>query len=254
MLWESIFIAFFAYLGWIATPWLGGQAIAWYVFGRPLIAGTVVGFILGDVQTGMVIGATINALYIGAITPGGAMAADMNFAGYIATALAMMTKVSPEVAVSMAVPLGLIGTFTWQAFATINAFFAHLADRYAKEAQLGKFTFMLLGAPQILAFILRFVPAFLVLYLGAPIAEQVLKLIPDWFTHVLTVVGGLLPALGMAVLLKMLVRETSILAYFILGFLAVAALKLPIFAVALAGVALALISFSLGRKEGEAHV
>lgn len=255
MFWESILIALFTYLGWIGTPWLGGQGIGWLVFGRPLIAGTIVGFILGDVQTGMIIGATINAIYLGAITPGGAMAADINFAGYIGTALAIMTKVSPEVAVSLAVPLGLVGTFIWQAFATLNSFFTHLTDKYARNAEIGKFTFMLLGLPQIIAFILRFVPAFLVLYYGAPIAQNILNLIPENLTHILTVIGGMLPALGMAVLLKMLVTEKNLLAYFIIGFLAVAALKLPIFAVALVGTALALIMLSLNKdKGGEANV
>lgn len=249
MFWQAALIALFACLGWIAAPWLGGQPIGWYVFGRPLIAGTIVGLILGDVKTGMIIGATINALYIGAITPGGAMAADMNFAGYVATALAMMTGVEAEVAVALAVPLGLIGTFTWQLFATANAFVAHAADRYAAEANVRGLTFMLMGAPQIMAFILRFVPAFLVLYYGAPAAQSLLAYIPDWFTHMLTVIGGMLPALGMAVLLKMLVREFSLMAYFALGFLAVAALKLPIFAVAIAGLAPAAISY-LNAREG----
>lgn len=254
MFWQAALIALFAYLGWIATPWLGGQSIGWYVFGRPLIAGTIVGLILGDVKTGMLVGATINALYIGAITPGGAMAADMNFAGYIATALAIMTNVNAEVAVALAVPLGLIGTFTWQIFATVNAVFAHAADRYAAKADVRGLTFMLMGAPQILAFVLRFIPAFLVLYYGAPVAENLLKFIPDWLTHSLTVIGGMLPALGMAVLLKMLVRELSLTAYFALGFLAVAALKLPIFAVAVAGLALGAISYMHVREGRKANV
>ncbi|CEP66783.1 Phosphotransferase system, sorbose-specific IIC subunit [Moorella glycerini] len=241
-LWQAAAIAFVGYLGWIATPWLGGQPIGWYVFGRPLIAGTLVGLILGDLPTGMMIGATINALYIGAVTPGGAMAADLNFAGYVGTALAMLTKVSPEVAVTLAVPLGLVGTFTWQLFATVGVFFAHAADRYAEKANIPGLTFMLMGAPQILAFILRFVPAFLVIYFGAPIANNLVALIPAWLTKALTVIGGMLPALGMAVLLKMLNKDNRYIAFFLLGFLAVAALKLPILPVSVAGVALALIN------------
>lgn len=241
-LWQATAIAFMGYLGWIATPWLGGQPIGWYVFGRPLIAGTIVGFILGDVTKGMLIGATINALYIGAVTPGGAMAADLNFAGYVGTAIAMVTNVSPEAAVTLAVPLGLVGTFAWQLFATVGVVFAHAADRYAKEANIPGLTFMLMGAPQIVAFILRFIPAFLVLYYGATAANNIVALIPAWLDKALVVIGGMLPALGMAVLLKMLTKDYRFLAFFIIGFFAVAALKLPILPISIIGVAIALIN------------
>ncbi|AEM79474.1 PTS mannose/fructose/sorbose/N-acetylgalactosamine transporter subunit IIC [Thermoanaerobacter wiegelii] len=241
-LWQAIAIAFFAYLAWIATPWLGGQTIGYQAFGRPLIAGTIVGLILGDVKTGMIIGATINAMYIGAITPGGAMAADLNFAGYVGTALAMISHVKPEVAITLAVPLGLVGTFTWQLFATVGVFFAHIADKYAEEGNTKGLTFMVMGLPQIFAFILRFVPAFLVLYFGAPIAQNMANLIPAWLTNALTVIGGLLPALGMAVLLKMLIKDVKYIGFFLLGFIMVATLKIQILPASVIGIALVLIN------------
>lgn len=209
MLFESLLIALFCYLGWIATPWLGGQPIGWHVFGKPLVAGTIVGLILGDVKTGMIIGATINAIYIGAITPGGAMAADINFAGYIGTAIAMMTHVNADIAVSIAVPLGLLGTLTWQLFATGNAFTGHLAEKFIEKKEFGKFGFCVWGLPQIFAFLIRFIPAFLVLYFGAPIAQNILNYIPPKLTHSLSVIGGMLPAIGMAVLLKMLFKPAK---------------------------------------------
>jgi len=239
MLIQALLIALFAYLGWLATPWFGGVPIGWYTLGRPMIAGTIVGAILGDIRTGMIVGATINAFYIGAITPGGAMAADMNMAGYVGTALAIMAKVEPAVAVAMAVPIGLVGTFGWQAFSTLNVFWVHLADRHADELKLRAFTFDLAGGPQILNFLLRFVPVFLVVYLGAPIAERIAALIPGWLTHILTVVGTMLPAVGFAVLIKMMYRNPVMLAYLAIGFVLVAVGKMPMVGVALLGLGLA---------------
>ncbi len=239
---QAVLIALFTYLGWIATPWLGGQGISYHVFGKPLVAGLIVGLIMGDVRNGIIIGATINALYIGAVTPGGAMASDINIAGYVGTALALSTGVSAEMAVSIAVPLGLIGTFVWQLFATTNSFLVHKTDKYAAEGDLTKLTFMTLGLPQIIAFIFRFVPAFLVLYFGSSIAQNIVQFIPEWLTGIITVIGGILPALGMAVLLKMLLSTPSLMGYFIVGYILIAALGLPIFTVALIGIGLAMIS------------
>lgn len=245
---QAVLVALFTYLAWIATPWLGGQGISYHVFGKPLVAGLIVGIIMGDVQNGVIIGATINALYVGAVTPGGAMAADINIAGYVGTALALSTGVTAEMAVSIAVPLGLIGTFVWQLFATINSFLVHKTDEYAAEGDLTKLTFMTMGLPQIIAFVLRFIPAFLVLYFGASAAQDIVNMIPAWLTDMITVIGGILPALGMAVLLKMLLTKPSLMGYFIVGFIATTALKLPIFTIALVGIALAMISF-LNRPE-----
>lgn len=247
---QAVLIALFAYLAWIATPWLGGQGISYHVFGKPLVAGLIVGLIMGDVKNGIIIGATINALYIGAVTPGGAMASDINIAGYVGTALALSTGVSAEMAVSIAVPLGLVGTFVWQLFATINSFLVHKTDKYAAEGNVAKLTFMTLGLPQMIAFVLRFIPVFLVLYFGASAAQNIVQFIPEWLTKIITVIGGMLPALGMAVLLKMLLSTPSLLGYFILGFILIAALGLPIFTVALIGAALAIISM-LGKANQE---
>lgn len=240
---QAILVALFTYLAWIATPWLGGQGISYHVFGKPLVAGLIVGIIMGDVKNGVIIGATINALYIGAVTPGGAMASDITIAGYVGTALALSTGVTAEMAVSIAVPLGLIGTFVWQLFATINSFLVHKTDEYAANGDVGKLTFMTMGLPQIIAFVMRFVPALLVLYFGASAAQDIVAVIPEWLTDIITVIGGMLPALGMAVLLKMLLTKPSLMGYFIVGFICVTALKLPIFTVALVGISLAMISF-----------
>lgn len=250
---QAVLIALFTYLAWIATPWLGGQGVSYHVFGKPLVAGLIVGLIMGDVKNGIIIGATINALYIGAVTPGGAMASDINIAGYVGTALALSTGVSAEMAVSIAVPLGLIGTFVWQLFATINSFLVHKTDQYAAEGDVAKLTFMTMGLPQIIAFVFRFVPAFLVLYFGASAAQNIVQFIPEWLTNIITVIGGILPALGMAVLLKMLLSSPSLLGYFIIGYILIAALHLPIFTVALIGIGLAMISMLNKANQEEAY-
>lgn len=250
---QAVLIALFTYLAWIATPWFGGQGISYHVFGKPLVAGLIVGLIMGDVKNGIIIGATINALYIGAVTPGGAMASDITIAGYVGTALALSTGVSAEMAVSIAVPLGLIGTFVWQLFATINSFLVHKTDQYAAEGNVAKLTFMTLGLPQVIAFAFRFIPAFLVLYFGASAAQDIVQFIPEWLTGIITVIGGILPALGMAVLLKMLLSTPSLMGYFIVGYILIAALGLPIFTVALIGIGLAMINMLNKENQEEAY-
>ena len=81
-LFQALLIGLFAYLGSKRTPWFFGVTGGWNMIGRPLVAGLIVGIILGDVTNGVIAGAMVQALFIGQITPGGAMPADVNWAEF----------------------------------------------------------------------------------------------------------------------------------------------------------------------------
>ena len=64
--------ALFGLLACLASmPGLGGTVLGNYTLGRPLVAGLIVGLIMGDVQTGIYLGAAIQVVYIALVTPGG---------------------------------------------------------------------------------------------------------------------------------------------------------------------------------------
>ena len=77
---QIILIALFIYLGSIGS--IIGNTLGWYTLGRPLVASFVVGLILGDVQTAMVVGIPLQIMYMGNVTPGGAVAWDLSYATY----------------------------------------------------------------------------------------------------------------------------------------------------------------------------
>lgn len=249
---QALLIALFCYLGALTTPWVLGTSGGWYVLSRPLVAGAIVGLILGDVKTGVLIGAAIQAVYIGLITPGGTVPADINFAGYIGTALALAANAKPEVAVSMAVPIAMVGTSAWQILSVFNAFWAHLADRKAEQGDLDGIVRIDYLA-QIGTFITRFIPCFLIVYFGADFAQTLLNSIPQWLTQILTVLGGILPAVGMAILIKQVVTDTSLLVFFLLGFVLVAYANMPIVGIAVVGAIGAVLHYKYGfaRAKGE---
>ena len=85
---QIILIAIFVYLGSIGS--IVGNTIGWYTLGRPLVAALVVGVILGDIQTAMVVGIPLQIMYMGNVTPGGAVAWDLSYATYIGVAAAIV--------------------------------------------------------------------------------------------------------------------------------------------------------------------
>ena len=66
---QAALLGFFACLA--SMPGMGGSAIGNYTLGRPLVGGLICGLILGDVRTGILVGAAMQLLYIALVTPGG---------------------------------------------------------------------------------------------------------------------------------------------------------------------------------------
>ena len=94
----------------------------------------------------------------------------------------------------------------------------------------------------------HFLCAFLPIYFGAEHAKTIIDVLPQRLIDGLGVAGGIMPAIGFAVLLKIMMKNVYI-PYFILGFVAAAWLKLPVLAIAAAALAMALID--LLRKSPE---
>lgn len=252
MLIKLILIALLAYLGAIGAPWFFGTTGGFYTLGRPLIASALVGLILGNVPVALEVGVLIQAMYIGIITPGAVMPFDVDYIGYLTTALVILSNMNPKLAPTLAVPVGLIGVLIWNLIWVINVYFAHRADRYAESGN-SKGVVLMNISPQIINFILRFVPALVILYLGKGFLQHLVSIIPPFINHYLQVVGGMLPALGIGLLLNMIVKEKIYLGVFLVGFLIVEYLKLPILAIALFGIVLALFWFKFAPKAKEVH-
>ncbi len=72
---QIIAISLFVYLGSIGS--IVGNTIGWYTLGRPWLLPLSVGVIMGDLQTAMIVGIALQIMYMGNVTPGGAVAWDL---------------------------------------------------------------------------------------------------------------------------------------------------------------------------------
>lgn len=71
---------------------------------------------------------------------------------------------------------------------------------------------------------------------------MILRIIPAWLTNGLKVSGGILPVVGIAILLRYLPTKRFI-SYLAIGFIAASYMKIPMLGVALLGAALAYIHY-----------
>ena len=233
LLFQAILIGVVYYLGNIGTPWLSLLGSISVVY-KPLVAGTLVGFILGDPVQGCIIGAAINLPYVAFISAGGTAPQDPGLAGTVGTAWALAAGVDPSAAVTIALPLGLLGTMIWVAHMTLDVTFVHMADKAADQGDIDKICFWHVVPPQILMFCLCVIPATIATYFGSTAVQGLIEQLTGRPLTVLQVIGGLLPALGIAMNLRAISRPGTLLFYMI-GFILVQYMKLPVIAVAVLG-------------------
>ncbi|MGX7014914.1 PTS mannose/fructose/sorbose/N-acetylgalactosamine transporter subunit IIC [Vagococcus silagei] len=205
----------------------------------PLFAATVTGLVMGDLKTGLTIGATLQLMTLGVATYGGATVPDFLSGAIMGTAYAILSGNGAEYGIGVAVPIGLLLTQLDILGRMTNTFFQHKADTYAAEGNFkGVERCNVLGIlPWTLS---RVIPVFI----GLAFGEQVVKLINDWIPvwvmSGLKAAGAILPAMGIAILMRYLPIK-KYWPYFIIGFvlLAFGSEFFSVLGVALVGVALA---------------
>lgn len=207
----------------------------------PVCLGCAVGIVLGDPVQGTLIGATLQTVYLGITYYGGAMPSDTRIATICATAFAITSGMEMEQAMLLAVPFAALGVGLDPVWRTINtSVWGPFVDKACDELNYRKIS---LGAnlfPFITGFLCSWPIVFVVLYFGQGIVSTAVASIPAWLTKSLSTMGGLLPALGFGMYIRVIGTKKT-LPFFILGFYLMKFFNLSIFGIAILAFALAYI-------------
>ena len=213
---------------------------------RPVVLGPLVGLVLGDLHTGILTGGTLELVWMGLAPLAGAQPPNVIIGTIVGTAFAITTGVKPDVAVGVAVPFAVAVQMGITFLFSVMSGVMSRCDRMAENADtrgIERVNYLALLALGTFYFLCAFLP----IYFGAEHAKTIIDVLPQRLIDGLGVAGGIMPAIGFAVLLKIMMKNVYI-PYFILGFVAAAWLKLPVLAIAAAALAMALIEYC--RKNG----
>ena len=255
---QIIAISLFVYLGSIGS--IVGNTIGWYTLGRPLVASFVVGVIMGDLQTAMIVGIALQIMYMGNVTPGGAVAWDLSYATYIGTAGALVFGKGMEstqvigLAVVFAGIGGLVGQMVWNLSYALNLPLNRLANKYAEAGETGKMYIPNVVCGQLIGLACRFIPAVILLTTMTAASAQAdfASMIPGWLTTLLSTFGGMMAALGMGIIISFLLKKQWQICIFLLGFVLVTYFNLNTMAVAVIATLLAVIYYVFqSEQKGE---
>ena len=252
---QAILLGLFACLS--SMPGMGGSSIGNYTLGRPLIGGLVCGIILGDIPTGIMVGCAMHVVYISLVTPGGTVSADVRAVSYIGIPLAMVALNSygldaastegAALATSFGTMVGTLGTVLFYGTATINLLWQHMGWKAVEKREYKKLYLVDMGLPWISHLVCSFIPTMIMCKMGANVVELIKTALPmDGIAmKTLFTVGALLPCVGIAILLKQIVKNITDFVPFLFGFVLAASMGINLVSATVVASMFAILTYRL---------
>ena len=231
-------------LYWTGASWI--TTFIWFLQ-KPLFLGFITGLILGDPVKGAIIGANINLFYIGVVGAGGSIPADTTLAGVLGTALAITGNLSAELAMALAVPMGLLGTLLHYGRMSWNTVFVGVAEKLIDDNKSDQLWIVNFLIPQTILLVLGGGACAIGCYYGAEYIQGIINSLGATFLGVMGTIGGMLPAVGIALTMKYIFKDDARI-YLIVGFVLVAVFGLNLVSVGVIGACLAVIYLQYTNK------
>jgi len=207
---------------------------------QPIVSGAVVGAILGDLPTGLVVGGTYQLMTIGNMPVGGAQPPNAVIGGVMAVVFAVASGLDTTAAVGLAVPFALIGQYMVTLLFTAMSPVMSVADKMADKGDhkgIVRLNYLAMAALGTL-----FAVVCTIGLIGGSAMGNALTAAFDavpWLMTGLSAAGGMMRFVGFATLLRIMLSNDHWGIYFAGFTLATIIGYIP----ALSGSALILIAF-----------
>lgn len=213
-----------------------------YAF-RPIVVCPLLGLILGDLQTGLALGASIEALFMGSVSIGAYIPPDATSAGVLCTAYVILLGLDTEVAVGLAMPIGTLVLALSNLFQPITNWLLSFVPKFAAEGNGAKLTALhfliaLYVAPVYFAVI------FFAVYLGSDAVAWITNTVPEFVLNGFAAAANILPVMGFAMLLRLIYRK-ELLPFLFLGFLMTSYMGVPVLGVSLIAIIIAVLMLGI---------
>lgn len=222
-----------------------------FQFHQPLIACTLIGIVAGDPVPCIVLGGTLQMIALGWANIGAAIAPDAALAS-VASAIILIQGgqgiAGVPTAIGIAIPLAVAGLFMTMIVRTLSVPIVHLMDAAAEQGNFGTMEMW-----QILAIIMQglriAIPAAALCFVPADIVQAGLQSIPEWLTTGMAIGGGMVVAVGYAMVINMIANKET-WAFLILGFCAAALTEITLISLGAIAMALVMIYLRLASNGG----
>ena len=222
-----------------------------FQFHQPLVACTLIGLVTGNLTAGIMLGGSLQMIALGWANIGAAVAPDAALASVAAAIILVLGGQGTDgiaSAIAIAIPLAVAGLFLTMIVRTLAVPIAHMMDAAAEEGNFRKIEVL-----QVLAICMQgiriAIPAAALLFIPAEAVRNTLESMPAWLTDGMAIGGGMVVAVGYALVINMMASK-EVWPFFILGFVIAAISEITLIGLGAIGVAFALIYLHLSKVGG----
>ena len=228
-------VTFIAYI----DEWIGFAMLS-----RPIVIGTLMGAVLGDLSTGIQLGIALELIFLGSQAIGAAIPLDFMVGSALGSAIAITTGQGASVAVAVAIQTTFYGV--------IFPLITERIDRYAEEGDSRKISIGHVVNSFLFSITFAVLSA-VAFYVGGPRMQTILDKIPTFIIDGMGVAAAILPAIGFALLLKMMISK-KLAAFFFIGFLMAAYMNVSVIGVVCFAIMIVMILYMNGNNKQNAEV
>ncbi|MDG2954239.1 PTS mannose/fructose/sorbose transporter subunit IIC [Bisgaard Taxon 10/6] len=218
---------------------------------RPLVACTLIGLVLGDLQSGVIVGGMLEMLALGWMNVGAAMAPDAALASVIAAILVIKGNQDKATAIAVAIPVAAAGQVLTIFVRTLTIFLQHKADDYAEQANFRGIEICHFAGLSLQALRVAIPTFFVALVAGTDTVTAALNAIPEVVTRGLQIAGGFIVVVGYAMVINMM-RAGALMPFFFMGFVIASFSNYNLVGLGFLGACLALIYIQLNPQFNQA--
>ncbi|MCK47333.1 PTS mannose/fructose/sorbose transporter subunit IIC [Listeria monocytogenes] len=222
-----------------------------FQFHQPLIACTLIGLVTGNLTACIILGGTLQMIALGWANIGAAVAPDAALAS-VASAIILVLGgqgvTGIPSAIAIAIPLAVAGLFLTMIVRTLAVPIVHLMDRAAEKGNIRSVEWLHISAICMQGVRIA-IPAAALLFIPADSVQSFLEAMPAWLTDGMAIGGGMVVAVGYALVINMMATK-EVWPFFVIGFVVAAISQLTLIAIGALGVALALIYLNLSKMGG----
>ena len=223
-----------------------------FQFHQPIIACSLIGLATGHLSEGIILGGALQLLALGWANIGAAVAPDAALAS-VASAIIFIkagdfSDNGRNIAIATAVTLGTVGLVLTMFVRTLSVVIVHRADHAAENGNFRGVEFWHYVALACQGLRVA-IPAGLLMFIPSSSVQKALESLPKWFTEGMTIGGGMVVAVGFAMVINLMATK-EVWPFFFFGFALAPISQLTLIAIGIIGLCIAIVYLNLSKNKG----
>lgn len=218
------------------------RLLSWQTCTRPIVTAAVTGFLLGDLQTGIIMGASLEAIFMGISAIGGSIPADACASSIVAVAFTVLAGADIETGLALAIPIGTIMASVNEIMKPFLASFAPYWERLCATGNAKSLKIQLTFFGLVVDRMAQAIILFLAIAFGVEGLQAFIASLPTWIMSGLGAASAMMTGIGFAILTSMIWNK-EIGVFFFAGFVLAKYMALPTLAIAILAFTVAVMYF-----------